>query len=168
MSEKKKYNLFVRVRRFLFSNVVVNVMRFYYNQIWGTHIGKGCRISRTAKIDKTYPEGVVIGEYTAIAFHAAVLTHDFVNGTHKPVRIGKNCFIGAKAVVMPGVTIGDNCIVATGTIVMRDVPPNCVVMGNPGRVMERDIQTGRWGQRIRNAGGVAPADPVAEASATAD
>jgi acetyltransferase-like isoleucine patch superfamily enzyme len=57
---------------------------------------------------------------------------------------------------MPGVKIGDHCVVAAGTVVMRDVPSNSVIAGNPGRVLERDIQTGRFG--IRSGPGFAKMD----------
>jgi acetyltransferase-like isoleucine patch superfamily enzyme len=46
---------------------------------------------------------------------------------------------------MPGVRVGDNCVVAVASVVMKDVPPNCLVSGNPARVIEKGIQTGRWG-----------------------
>ncbi len=52
-----------------------------------------------------------------------------------PVHIGKNCWLGAGVIVMPGVTIGDNSIIGAGSIVTRDIPPNVVAVGNPCRVM---------------------------------
>ena len=59
-----------------------------------------------------------------------------------PVRIGKNCWIGAGAVILPGVTIGDNTVVGAGSVVTRDLPANVVAVGNPCRVLrpigERD------------------------------
>ena len=61
-----------------------------------------------------------------------------------PVRIGKNCWIGAGALVMPGVTIGDNSVIGAGSVVTRDIPSNVVAAGNPCRVLrpvgERDRQ----------------------------
>ena len=52
-----------------------------------------------------------------------------------PVRIGKNCWLGAGVVVMPGVTIGDNVVVGAGSIVTKDIPSNVVAVGNPCRVL---------------------------------
>lgn len=52
-----------------------------------------------------------------------------------PVRIGKNCWIGAGAVILPGVTIGDNTVVGAGSVVTKDLPANVVAVGNPCRVM---------------------------------
>jgi probable biosynthetic protein (TIGR04098 family) len=124
-----------------------SLLRWYFRSVWGMTIGEGVRISRSAKLDKTNPKGVYIGDYTAVAFGSAILTHDFINGAHKPVRIGKNCLIGAHSVVLPGVTIGDSCIVGVGSIVVSDVPSNTVVFGNPARVVERGVVAGRWGIR---------------------
>ena len=59
-----------------------------------------------------------------------------------PVRIGKNCWLGAGVIVLPGVTIGDNTVVGAGSVVTRDLPANVVAVGNPCRVLrpigERD------------------------------
>ncbi|MBU1376518.1 MAG: hypothetical protein KKE02_13835 [Alphaproteobacteria bacterium] len=124
------------------------MLRWHYRQNWGMTIGQGVRISRKANIDKTNPKGVKIGDYTAVAFNATILTHDFVNGRDADVTIGANCLIGANSTIMPGVTIGDSCIVGPGSLVLTDVPDNCAVLGNPARVVERGIVTGKWG--IRN------------------
>ena len=64
------------------------------------------------------------------------------------VHIGKNCFIGFGAIILPGVTLGDSVIVTGNSVVGRDVPSNSVVMGNPARVVEKDIVTGPWGIRL--------------------
>lgn len=59
-----------------------------------------------------------------------------------PVRIGRNCWIGAGALIMPGVTIGDNTVVGAGSVVTKDLPSGVVAVGNPCRVLrpvnERD------------------------------
>lgn len=52
-----------------------------------------------------------------------------------PVYIGKNCWIGAGAVIVPGVTIGDNTVIGAGSIVTKDIPANVVAVGNPCKVM---------------------------------
>lgn len=52
-----------------------------------------------------------------------------------PVHIGKNCWIGAGAVIVPGVRIGDNTIIGAGSIVTKDIPANVVAVGNPCRVL---------------------------------
>ena len=52
-----------------------------------------------------------------------------------PVRIGNNVWIGAGAVVLPGVTIGDDSVIGAGSIVTKDIPAGVVAVGNPCRVL---------------------------------
>lgn len=52
-----------------------------------------------------------------------------------PVHIGKNCWIGAGAVIVPGVTIGDNTVIGAGSVVTKDIPSNVVAVGNPCKVL---------------------------------
>lgn len=52
-----------------------------------------------------------------------------------PVRIGRNCWLGAGVIVVPGVTIGDNVVIGAGSVVTKDIPSNVVAVGNPCRVL---------------------------------
>ena len=52
-----------------------------------------------------------------------------------PVRIGRNCWLGAGVIVMPGVTIGDNTVIGAGSVVTKDIPSGVVAVGNPCRVL---------------------------------
>lgn len=52
-----------------------------------------------------------------------------------PVHIGKNCWIGAGAIIVPGVTIGNNTVIGAGSVVTKDIPANVVAVGNPCRVL---------------------------------
>ena len=52
-----------------------------------------------------------------------------------PVCIGRNCWIGAGALIMPGITIGDNVVVGAGSVVIKDLPGNVVAVGNPCRIL---------------------------------
>lgn len=52
-----------------------------------------------------------------------------------PVRIGKNCWIGAGAVIVPGITVGDNVVIGAGSVVTKDLPSDVVAVGNPCRVL---------------------------------
>lgn len=54
----------------------------------------------------------------------------------KEIRIKKNAWIGARVSILPGVTIGENAIVGTGSIVTKDVPDNCIAVGNPARTVK--------------------------------
>lgn len=55
----------------------------------------------------------------------------------KPILIKKNAWIGAAATILPGITVGENSIVAAGAIVTKDVPDNCIVAGNPARIVKK-------------------------------
>ncbi len=54
-----------------------------------------------------------------------------------PVKIGNGCWIGGGAIILPGVTIGDGTVIGAGSVVTRDIPANCVAIGNPCRVIRK-------------------------------
>ena len=71
-------------------------------------------------------------------------THDFQDTTLQlitdPIKIGKNSFIGARAIILPGVSIGDQAIVGAMSVVSKDVPDHQIVAGNPAKkIGERPI-----------------------------
>lgn len=86
---------------------------------------------------------VTIGDGTQIGPGVQILTADHPRDPQerasglefgRPVRIGRNVWIGAGALVMPGVSIADDAIVGAGSVVTRDVPAGATVLGNPARV----------------------------------
>lgn len=119
---------------------------------WGghhVHFGRGVYANfNLTMVDDTH---IYVGDYTMFAPNVTLAT-----GTHPvdpslremgyqynlPINIGKCCWIGAGAVILPGVTIGDNTVVGAGSVVTRDLPANVVAFGNPCRVVreisERD------------------------------
>jgi acetyltransferase-like isoleucine patch superfamily enzyme len=144
-----------RVRTSVRPNVNA-LLRFYYVHIWGMDIGPGCRISLDARLDKTNPRGIHIGRDTAINFGVAILTHDYIRRLHVDTWVGERCQVGARSIIMPGVRIGDGCVIAAGSVVMKDVPPGCLVYGNPARVMEKGLVTGALGVVLERASKVPP------------
>lgn len=54
-----------------------------------------------------------------------------------PVTIGKNCWLGAGVIVLPGVTIGDNSVIGAGSLVTKDIPKNVIALGSPARVLRK-------------------------------
>lgn len=127
---------------------LVRVKWVYYRKIWGMDIDPTASFSLSVRFDKTNPGGVHIGAYSYIAFDVAILAHDMTRGLYRHTRIGKCCFIGARSIILPGVTIGDHSIVGAGSVVTKDVPPNCIVAGNPAMVIRNNIVTGRWGRLV--------------------
>lgn len=76
------------------------------------------------------------------------MSHDFCRALNQDTYIGKRCFIGANAIIMAGVKIGDEVIVGSGAIVTKDVPSNCIVAGNPAKVIKTGINTAKYGKLI--------------------
>lgn len=104
------------------------------------------KMSLSCELDLTFPKGIHVGAYSYIAFQARVLTHDRTRGIYMHTRIGRNCFIGGRSMILPGVTIGDNCVIGAGSVVTKDVPSCSVVAGNPARILRGDIEVGAYGR----------------------
>ena len=103
-------------------------------------IGKNCRISWKAHLDKSVnPKGVHIGDNTWILSGAMILSHDHCRSLITDTRIGQNCVIGIRSIIMPGVTIGDESVIGGGSIVTKDIPSNCIAAGNPAKVIRENI-----------------------------
>lgn len=86
--------------------------------------------------------GITIENGAMIAANVQLISnnHDLYERqviTCRPVRIGKNAWIGAGATILPGVTIGDNAVVGAASVVTRDVAPDTIVAGNPARFIKR-------------------------------
>ncbi|UOG90673.1 MAG: acyltransferase [Candidatus Thiothrix sulfatifontis] len=123
----------------------------YFRKLYGMNIAPDVRISFKARLDKTNPRCIEIGEKTYIAFDSIILAHDYATRRHggqfdQKTRIGANCFIGCGAIILPGVTIGDQVIVGAGSVVTKDVPAHSIVAGNPAKVVRSGIQTIAYGR----------------------
>ena len=141
---------FVNQRMFMvlvnLRNRLLYARTWYYRTMYGMDISPDVRISLKARIDKTNPKGLSIGEKTMVAFDAIILSHDYASRRHiAKTRIGTHCFIGCGSIIMPNITIGDHCIVAAGSVVTKDVPSNSIVAGNPAKVIKSDIMTIEYG-----------------------
>ncbi len=126
--------------------LIISLVRLIYVRLFKMDLHPTCNFSLSAKFDKTNPRGVHVGEYSYVAFDAAILTHDLTRGLRLHTRIGKNCFVGARSIILPGVLVGDGSIIGAGSVVVRDVPPRCIVAGNPAKVLREGIETGRYGR----------------------
>ena len=90
-----------------------------------------------------------IGEDTIIAHNVTIVTEN--HGTNpeidapyhrqdlvsNPVFIGKNCWIGANVVILPGARLGDNCVVGANSVVNKCFPDNCIIGGSPAKILKR-------------------------------
>ena len=133
---------------------------------WGgrhVHFGKNVYANfGLTMVDDTH---IYVGDYTLFAPNVVVATagHPIdpelrARGLqyNAAVHIGKNCWIGAGALIMPGVTIGDNTVIGAGSVVTHDIPAGVVAVGNPCRVMreigEHDREFYFKDQRIKDCG----------------
>ncbi len=118
-----------------------------YRYIIGYKIDKTTFISRSALLDRSNPEGIVIGAYSIVTARAIVLAHDYIRNIRCTTVIGTNCFIGVGAIILPGVTIGNGSIVGAGSVVTHDVPSGSLVAGNPAKIL-RKVTVGKYGKLI--------------------
>ena len=90
---------------------------------------------------------IEIGEDTILGAGAMVLDNDFhIRGpgfswlteydkNSNPVKIGRGCFIGARSIILKGVTLGDRVVIGAGSVVTKDVPAYSMAVGNPARIV---------------------------------
>jgi acetyltransferase-like isoleucine patch superfamily enzyme len=112
----------------------------------GVSIGRHCFVGLDTWLDDQFPELIVIEDDVTISFRVTVVVHDDArrmdrieagagDGTVAPVVLKRGCYLGAGALLLPGVTIGEGAVVAAGAVVTRDVPAGTVVGGVPARVL---------------------------------
>ena len=112
---------------------------------WGgkhVHFGKGVYANfNLTLVDDTH---IYVGDYTMLGPNVVLATaghpilpelRPLAYQYNMPVHIGKNCWLGAGVIVLPGVTIGDNTVIGAGSIVTKDIPANVVAVGNPCKVL---------------------------------
>lgn len=145
-------NIKVRIREII-RDIILLTRHTVLTKYWKMDIKKSALIAWGAHLDKSNPKGIHIDEETYIASGAVVLAHDFstvliykdTNKSRNSVHIGKRCFIGVNAIIMPGIKIGDSVVVGSGAVVTKDVPSNCIVAGNPARIIKTGIDTIKYG-----------------------
>lgn len=100
----------------------------------GNHVffNSGCKFQDQGGI--TIDDGALLGHNVVLAtLNHCMIPEQRANLEPAPIHIGKNVWLGANAMVLPGVTIGDGAIIAAGAIVTKDVPANTIVGGIPAK-----------------------------------
>lgn len=115
-----------------------------HSNFGGYHVHLGRNVYANFNLTLVDDTHIYVGDYTMIGPNVTIATagHPIAPELREkglqynmPVRIGRNCWIGAGAILLPGVTIGDNVVVGAGSIVTKDLPSNVVAVGNPCRVL---------------------------------
>ncbi len=130
----------------IFNFLRARLKKFIIEEQWlkdhvkaGMKIGEGCDIHPGLIVDHSHCWLIEIGNNVTVAPQVYLLAHDastkkYLNYTKLgKVKIKDNSFIGARAIIMPGVTIGENAIIAAGSVVTKSVDENTVVGGNPAK-----------------------------------
>lgn len=142
-----KKSLVVKLREFI-RLIVLSYQHFVLIKLYKMDISSSARISFRTYLDKTHPKGIHIGDESYIASGAMILSHDFIKDIKTDTKIGRKCFVGANAIIMPGVTIGDSVIVGSGSVVTKDITSGCIVAGNPARIIRDNIRTTKFGKLL--------------------
>lgn len=116
----------------------------FYANFGGHHCHFGKMVYANYNLTCVDDTHIYIGDYTMIGPNVTIATagHPVLPELRQkglqynmPVHIGVNCWIGAGAIILPGITIGDNVVIGAGSIVTRDIQSNVVAAGNPCRIM---------------------------------
>ena len=112
---------------------------------WGghhVHFGKSIYANyNLTMVDDTH---IYVGDYTMFGPNVTIATagHPILPELRQqgyqynaPVHIGKNCWIGAGVIIVPGITIGDTVVIGAGSVVTKDLPDNVIAVGNPCKVL---------------------------------
>ena len=109
--------------------------------ITGVEIHPAAQIGKHFFID--HAMGVVIGETTIVGDNCVLYQGVTLGGTGNETgkrhpTLGNNVIVGVGAAVLGNITVGDNSKIGGGAVAVKDVPPNCTVVGIPGRIVKRD------------------------------
>jgi len=135
--------IYLSILHFLAMYCPIHKLRIVFYKMRGTRIEKNVFLADQVYLEEGHPELITIEENSDIGPRVMVLTHDTIQGHLDPtiqsstskVIIGRDCYIGAGTIILPGATIGDNSIIGAGSVVTRSIPPGSVAMGVPAKVI---------------------------------
>ena len=117
-----------------------------HSNMGGHHVHFGKNIYANYNLTLVDDTHIYVGDYTMFGPNVTIATagHPILPELRQkgmqynmPVSIGKNCWIGAGAIILPGITIGDNVVVGAGSVVTKDIPSGVVAVGNPCRILRK-------------------------------
>lgn len=127
--------------RKLLWKVYTQIYPWFLRNLYKMEIGKNCRIAHSVHLDKSInPQGIHIGDNTWILREAMILAHDNCRNYIADVHIGSNCIIGIRSIILPGICIGNQVVIGAGSVVTKDIPNNCVAVGNPAKIIRTGIK----------------------------
>lgn len=120
----------------------------YFQKKRGVHFGENCHIAPYVLFDLIFPQLIKIGNNVAIGSNTMIFAHsnptsniylkkNFYPRKIDSVEIKFGAWINPGCIIGPGVTIGENSVLSVGTVVTSSIPDNCVVAGNPGRIIKK-------------------------------
>lgn len=116
----------------------------FHANFGGAHVHFGKNVYANFNLTCVDDTHIYVGDYTMFGPNVTIATagHPLLPSLREkgyqynmPVHIGKNCWIGAGAIILPGITVGDNVVIGAGSIVTKDLPSNVLAVGNPCRVL---------------------------------
>lgn len=118
----------------------------FHANFGGKHVHFGNFVYANFNLTLVDDTHIYVGDYTMFAPNVVIATagHPILPELREKqyqfnasVKIGRNCWLGAGVIVLPGVTIGDNSVIGAGSVVTKDIPANVVAVGNPCRVLRK-------------------------------
>ena len=113
-------------------------------QACGVHIHSSVWIARTASFDEDAPELITIDEGVRVSYGVMLITHSDLDKEVGPIHIGRQAWVGAGAIILPGVTIGAYSVVGAAALVNKDVPIDVRVAGVPAKVIKNTGVPKEW------------------------
>lgn len=116
----------------------------FHANFGGKHVHFGNYVYANFNLTMVDDTHIYVGDYTMFGSNVTIATagHPILPELrgkgyqyNASVKIGRNCWLGAGVIVVPGVTIGDNSVIGAGSVVTKDIPSNVVAVGNPCRVL---------------------------------
>lgn len=116
----------------------------FHANFGGAHVHFGKNIYANFNLTMVDDTHIYVGDYTMFGPNVTIATagHPILPELREQgyqynasVKIGRNCWLGAGVIVLPGITIGDHVVIGAGSVVTKDIPSNVVAVGNPCKVL---------------------------------